>query len=204
MNISDERKAQMHTLEGVAAAFIIIAAAFYATQSIAITPTSSSTASKQAQAELQEVGNDVLVQAEANGNLKEALLDWKDPRNAFNNTSGGSKYYKGRPPSNGFGETLDAVFDSRGIAYNIDLHYSRPNTTGTSTGQQNYLENGDPTDNAVVASETVILRDQDKIKSGETLNQSDTYPIEGYSNSSDEYRPSYYNVVEVRMTLWRK
>jgi hypothetical protein len=204
MNLSDKRKAQMHTLEGITAAFIIIAAAFYATQSIAITPTSSSTASKQAQAELEQVGNDALSQAQANGNLKDALLDWKESQNAFNGTSGGAKYYRGTPPANGFGETVEGVFDSRGIAYNIDLHFPRPNTTGTSPGEQKYLENGDPTDNAVVASETVVLRDHDRVKTGETLNESDTYPIDGYSKSSDEYRRSYYNVVEVRMTLWRK
>lgn len=203
MRISDRRKAQMHTLEGIAAAFIIIAAAFYATQSIAITPTSSSTASKQAQAELQVVGNDVLTQAKSNGNLKEALLDWRETQNRFEGAD--ARNYQGNPPPNEFGDTLNGTFDSRGIAYNIELHHSVPNSTDvTSSSSTTYLENGEPTDNAVIASETVILRDDDTIESGETLNESGTYPIDGYSKSSDEYRDTYYNIVEVRMTVWRK
>jgi hypothetical protein len=182
MKISDRRKAQMHTLEGIAAAFIIIAAAFYATQSIAITPTSSSTASKQAQAELQEVSADILTQSKSNGNLREALLDWEETQNRF--TGAEVRNYQGNPPPNGFGDTLNGTLDRRGIAYNIELHYSVPNSTdATASSSVTYLENGEPTDNAVVASETVVLRDDDKINSGETPNESDTYPIEGYSKS---------------------
>lgn len=216
MEVSDKRRAQMHTLEGLAAAMIIIIAAFHATQAVAITPTSSSTASKAAEAELKQVGDDVLAQAHSNGDLKRAILQWDETRNQFHGAD--SRFYTGHPPDNEFGETLERVFDDRGIAYNIDLHYMPVNDVAnvSSTHSTTYMRNGDPTDNSVVVSQKLVLRDEDVLYDSDgdatdtALVDEDgernvgTYPINGFTRDpGSEYRDSMYNVVEVRMVIWR-
>lgn len=202
--------AQMHTLEGFTAAMIVVIATFYVTGAVGITPTSSSTASKSAEAELQQVANDVLAQAHANGNLKIAVLAWNDDQNRFNGSE--SVYFQGSVPPNAFGETLESVFNERGVAYNVNLYHNLPNSTSVG-GPDRYIYNGDPTDNAVVASQKVVLRHGDELEADGTtwaLTDSDdnrsvsTYPIEGFTNDTDEYRDSMYNVVEVRVILWRQ
>lgn len=204
----------MHTLEGLSAAMIVIIAAFYASQAIAIAPTSSSSASKAAEGELQQVGEDVLAQAYSNGDLKKALLYWNDDQNRFKD-AGNARYYTGNPPTNtSFGQALNRTFDERGVAYNIDLHYlpvnerlynDSNNATIENTPNTRYLVNGEPTDNAVVASQKIVLRHEYTLNDSSTmLNQTSTYPISGFINETNtEYREHMYNVVEVRMILWR-
>lgn len=204
-------EAQMHTLEGLTAAMIVIIATFYVTGAAGITPTSSSTASKSSEAELQQVAEDVLAQAHANGHLKTAVLAWKDNENRFNGSD--SVYYQGSTPDNPFGETLESVFNERAVAYNVNLYYNLPNSTSVG-GPDRYIYNGDPTDNAVSASQTIVLRHDDVLMEGEPSSQPltdgndnssvSTYPIDGFTNDTDEYRDSMYNVVEVRVILWRQ
>lgn len=208
---------QMHTLEGLSAAMILIIAAFYASQAIAIAPTSSSTASKAAEAELQRLGEDVLAQAYSNGDLREALLYWNDSKNKFKDAEN-ARYYTGNVTDDiAFGQTLNSTFDERGIAYNIEIHYlpvterlynDSNNATIENTPNTRYLVNGEPTDNAVVASQKIVLRHEDLVDGGPmTLNETSTYPISGFVNETAPtttlYREHMYNVVEVRMIIWR-
>lgn len=206
MKDTGSSRAQMHTLEGITAAVIVVMAAFVMVQSLAITPTSDSTASKAVESEMQQLGNDVLAQAQANGDLKEAVLDWDDQANRWRGA--GLTNFRGEPPDNDFGDSLSYLFDDRNIAYNLRVTHPRPNQTDTST--RTVVDNGDPTDNTVVASQKVVLRHEDNLTDDTPLtNASDysdtsTYPIRGYTQDSGEYRPGVYNVVEVRLIIWRK
>lgn len=206
MKCSGSRTAQMHTLEGITAATIVLMSVFFMTQALAITPSSSSTASKAAEAEMQQLGDDVLAQAHANGTLKTAVLDWNDGQNKWEGAS--VTNFRGKPPNNEFGDSLKMLFDERAIAYNIEVHYPIPNSSRTSSAP--LVTNGEPTDNAVLASQKVVLRHENSLTDGTDLTDSNdnrstsTYPVVGYTNHSGEYRPGLYNVVEVRMTIWRK
>lgn len=197
---TDQKKirAQMHTLEGVAAALLVIVASFYATQSITITPTSSSTASKEAESQIRQTAEDVLAQAWANGDLKDAVLNWSTTQNQFRGT-GASVYYRGKAPPGDFGDSLKSLFGDEGVAYNIDLRYKQSesgNATGTAT--QIYLDNGEPTDNAVTARQFVVLHEDDVLGDGTVVNGSN-YPVDNIGRNK-----GLYNVVEVRLTVWRK
>lgn len=191
----EKLRAQMHTLEGVAAALLVIMASFYATQSITITPTSSSTASKEAESQIRQTAEDLLAQAWANGDLKDAVLNWSTTGNEFNGT-GTSVYYRGEEPPGDFGESLDALFGDEGVAYNIDLRYKQFNNTGVNT--QTFLDNGEPTDNAVTARQMVVIHEDDVLGDGTEVNGSN-YPVDNIGRNK-----GLYNVVEVRLTVWRK
>lgn len=213
-------KAQIHTIEGFTAAFLIVFTLLFAIQAIGITPTSSSTASQQVEQQNYKLADDVLSQSKASGELKGSLLYWNNstsnPR--FGEAVEGRGHYSGRlsntvpdttEDTEKFNETLQ-ILHKRGLAHNVYLVCD----DGT---RHEYIYNGQPSQHASTASVTLTLHDQDEV----VVNDSDPGTKVSFLNSSgisaqypcpkmdySEYpgpndNSDLYNVVEVRIVIWR-
>ncbi|MDZ7687357.1 MAG: hypothetical protein U5J64_01315 [Halobacteriales archaeon] len=189
-----EDRAQVNTLEGFAAAFVIIFAVFFGLQAVA--STSPGTLSQEVQTYDQKITNDVLVQSkvveagETQSELKTALLNWTTSGDGFNGSADGEVYYDGSSPvPGGFGETLN-ILEERDIAYSIDLVCDGK--------RQPFVRQGDGGENPVSSSVTVILNDDDRLEDGTRLENAPGYPCKDVGEDSN-----LYNVVEVRITAWR-
>lgn len=185
-------RGQVHTIEGFFAGMLIILATLYAVEAVGITSTSASTASPEIESELSRTADSILTQANSNGNLKETVLRWNSSDGEFYG-AGEEFYYKGVAPPGDFGETLEWTLASQGIAYNIDLAYE--STDGEITTVP-LVDNGQPSDNAVVARELVVLYSTDRLWDGRRIDRSN-HPVADLSGSG------LYNVVEVRLVVWR-
>lgn len=194
----------MYTLEGFAAAFIIVLALIFSLQSIGITPTSSSTASQAIELHNYRMTDDILSQSKANGELKAALLYWNGTRGAFGESIEVRGYYAGRlgntvpdatqndAGTGNLNETLQSLH-RRGITHNIHLFCD---------GQRHrFLYNGQPSENAVTTSVTLQMYDQDNV----TLTNGTTRKLSEVDYLCDDANEEtdLYNVVEVRITAWR-
>lgn len=215
-------RGQVHTIEGFTAGFIILVAALYGVQAVAITPTSSSTASQEVELNQYKLADDVISTSNSNGELKEALLNWSASDNhtvedgEFRGSLAETNYYGGTaegpfmfgaPIPGDFGETLNQTFTQRGLVYNVEIECARD-----SGGSQTYIDNGDPSLHSVTASTRVALHEHDTVYDNESDNvtlaeveTADDTEMEFYcdrmgSNGDDT---SLYNVVEVRLTIWR-
>lgn len=195
-------RAQLHTLEGLTASIIIVLAIVYVFNSFAVVPNASSATSENAESQMQSLANDVLTQANSNGNLKEAILNWSD--RSFNETNS-TYYYNGRNPPGEFGDTLGKVLRDEGYSYNIVLVYGTPDGTES---ELTMVRHGTPSNNAVSAGTQVTLNNEDILHgNGPELENSSahTYPIKDTAQNmvggQDLIR--LYNVVQVRITLWR-
>jgi len=203
---SRDKEGQVYTLEGFAAAFIIVLALIFSLQAIGITPTSSSTASQAIELHNYRMVDDTLSQSEANGELKGALLYWNETRGEFGESLEVRGHYSGRlgntVPNNdstendagtgNLNETLQSLH-RRGIAHNIIL--------SCDGGTERFVYNGQPSENAVTASVTVQLYDQDNVTltgGGEEKLSEIDYVCDDVHEDSD-----LYNVVEVKIIAWR-
>ena len=189
-------KGQVHTLEGFTAAFIVIFALLYGIQAIAITPTSSSTASQEVELYNHKIAGDVLDMSEANGDLKDAVLNWQNSTVGFNGSGESIQYYSGISASNSvpgdFGETLSAL-DKRGLVYNVDI-LCDGNTVP-------FINNGEESLHTVTASTTLQLQDYNEMANGDELEDGDY--LAGNCGNVDE-DSNLYNIIEVEMTVWRQ
>jgi hypothetical protein len=196
-------RAQAHTLESIIASLLLLTSIVFALQMTAVTPLSASTSSQHIENQQQGSAEGVLSQAAANGSLRRAVLYWNSSNNEYHDTSD-ERYYTSNPPPNAFGELLSEAFGSRGIAYNVRVHWRKP---GGADGSQLMVYQGAPSDNAVATSRTIVLSD-----GAQVLNS--TMEADGVVNSSSFYMPdgadrdgssdsAVYNVVEVEVIVWR-
>jgi len=190
--------AQIHTLESFAAVFIIVLSMLFAVQSVAITPTSSSTASQEVELQNYKTADDVLAQANANGTLREAVLDWNQS-DGFDGSSGDSRHVRGGNPDNRFGEELGAVFEERGLAYNVVLRCSEEN--GTKTVR--YVRQGTPSKHASTARQTVVLYDEDELNGSTELEEEGASQYRSRVCPDISEETALHNVMEVEVTVWR-
>lgn len=186
---------QVHTLEGFTAGFLVLFAILFSLQAIAITPTSSSTASQEVELHNYEMVDDVLSQSKATGELRDAVLNWQNTSVGFKNSTKGLDYYAGRGSVDRMGEFGDTlqILDERGIAYNVYIRCD---------GRRiDFVKNGQESLHAVSATVTMNLYDDEETAGGVRLENAD-YLGEGacgdVSPNSD-----LYNVVEVKITAWR-
>ena len=191
-------KAQMHTLEGVAAATIMLLVIVYAIDATSMTPLTSSTANVHVETELQVIGQDILgaldyAEPGYNSKLKNDVLTWNGSEYTWNGNSYSEKFNA----SNILDNNLTKIFNNnatligQGIAHNVELTFLANN--GTTYITQRMIYNGDPSENAVVISRKIALHDGDinKLK----------YP----NNPINDIDPStnLYNIVDVKLILWR-
>jgi hypothetical protein len=186
-------KGQIHTLEGFAAAFVIIFALIFGLQ--AVVSTSPGGLNQEVTTYDEKITNDVLLQSRAMENgtseLKTALLNWTR-EDGFNGSVEDGIFYAGekKPVPGEFGETLE-ILDNRSIAYSIDV---------VCDGDRHpFVRNGDGGENPVTSTVTVTLNDDDRLSDGTRLSDAPSYPCENV----DDGESNLYNVVEVRMVAWR-
>lgn len=193
---------QAHAIESLAASILILSTIVFAIQATAITPLTVSTSNQHIETQQQRMASGVLENAKYTENpgstsaLKEAVLFWNTSNQQFYNAS--SEGYLGTYPNNEFGDLLNGTFGDRRIATNIYLTYERPGV-GSSTKQMLYM--GEPSNNAVTATTNIVIYDDDALTApGESGTVNET---NGYFASNVNPSSNVYNVVEVRIVVWR-
>jgi len=188
-----EDRGQLHTLEGFAASVIIVLGLVFASQAVAVTSTSTTTSSEDIEAQYDRLAQDLLTQARSNGELKGTLLNWDPDERRFVG-SDDLYYYQGSSPPGEFGRTLDRVVLGNELAYNLQAEYK----SGGSTLTIPIVDNGEPSANSVATEEVVVLDENDELSDGTRLSNAEGYPMENMENEA------IYNVVSVRLTVWRR
>ncbi|CAG1002609.1 hypothetical protein METP3_03452 [Methanosarcinales archaeon] len=191
-----DEKGQMHTLEGVAAATIMLLVIVYAIDATSMTPLTSSTANVHVETELQVLGQDILgaldyAEPGYNSKLKNDVLEWNGKQYIWN----GTKYMeKGNAVdqsnlNNNLTNYLNSTLISQGIAHSVELTYLTAN--GNTLFTQNMIYNGNPSDNAMIVSRKIVLHNSDNPNKDNSL-------LIDIDPSTD-----FYNIVDVKLILWR-
>lgn len=194
-------KAQMHTLEGVAAATIMLLVIVYAIDATSMTPLTSSTANVHVETELQVLGQDILgsldyAEPGYNSKLKNDVLGWNGKEYTWNGTmylENGNASFSQNNLTNNLTNILNATLITQGIAYNVEITFLVINADNTtSPTSQRMIYNGDPSENAVIVSRKIVLHDGD-------------IDINNTNNPINDIDPStnLYNIVDVKLILWR-
>ena len=187
-------KAQLHTLEGVAAATIMLIIIIYVMDATSITPLTSSTASVHVETDLLAIGQDILnvldyAETGYNSKLKHDIIQWDGNEYVWNGTSYVEEGNTQNLLANNLTQLMSTILVGEGIAHNVDITYLVNN--GTSYGSKRMIYNGDASNNAVIVSRKIVLHDCD-------LNSTQyTGPI------SDIDSTNLYNIVDIKLTLWR-
>jgi hypothetical protein len=176
---------QMYTLEGAATAIMMIFLIVFVVQASPLTPLTSSASHQTVESQIETSGKDLLIvldhvpEGETYSPLKEALIDWTGVE-----FDGQSSTY---PDSvNDLTSVLNRALLADGTAYNLVVAYIDENEKWNTRAM---LWNGRPSDNAVLVTRKVVIHDEDAISSSF---------IPDLSNNS-----SLYNILDVRLTLWR-
>lgn len=193
-------RGQIHTLEAVIAALLIVGALLFASQATAVTPLSASTSNQHIENQQRTVAGDLLDHAARDGSLTAALTFWEtseEPAHfAYADLERGTysdiSELEGHPLEDGL---IDA-FGAGVYAYNLEAVYMTEDKDFDSIA---IIVMGSPSDNAVTASRTVTLFEGDEMYDGTDLNN---------DNGKEFWAPNVadgaiYNVVEVRLTVWR-
>lgn len=183
--ILKDNTGQMYTLEGAATAIMIVFLVVFIVQASPLTPLTSSASHQQVESQIETSGSDLLIvldyvpEGETYSPLKKALVDWTGVE-----FDGQSSTY----PNSVY--DLTSVFNRAllddGTAYNLVVAYQNDNKKWDSRAM---LWNGRPSDNAVLVSRKVVIHDEDAISASF---------IPDLSPNS-----SFYNILDVRLTLWR-
>ncbi len=192
-------RAQAHTLEGVAAALVVVMSVVFALQMTAVTPLTASTASQHIENQERAAAQGVLSVAARNGSLDAQLRSWNESARSFHDTSTQGYYASGGPPT-AFGALLNDTFLSRGVAFNVNVHYLRP---GGARATRELVHLGEPSDNAVSASRVVTLYDDDRLVAANGTRTSRTLANASYFADDRDAASHVYAVVEVEVVVWR-
>jgi len=193
-------RAQAHTLEAVIASLLMLSSVIFALQMTAVTPLSASTSSQHIENQQQSIGEGVLASAAEEGALKPAILAWNESSNSYHSGDDQQPYHDTSPP-NRFGELLERSYNEQGIAYNV---YFRYQDDDGETERLEYVSSGVPSDNAVRATHTVTLVDDDHLYDADgsrnrtTLGSGTNHRIEETASGSN-----LYNTVRVEVVAWR-
>lgn len=193
-----DHSAQMHTLEALMASMIMIGVIVFAVEATSLTPLTSSTANAHIEAQLQTMAQDMLNALSYSGHshdsdLKNDVKNWDGKEYVWNGTA-----YESRDTSNtslsnsSLADMFTFVAIPRGMAHNV--HFTWIDENGL-TESRAYIYNGDPSDNAVIVSKKVYISNYDVGNSSSFLVNTG---IPDADNSS-----YFYNIVNVKMTLWR-
>lgn len=191
----DER-GQSYALEGVIAGAVVLAAVAVALQSAAITPQSTTATNERIEVVERTIADTTLDHAARDGSLRDAVLYWSTDKRQFVDAS--PEGYLPGPPSNQFGDLLDRTFYDRRVAVNVYVYFT--DETG-GTNRERMVYQGTPSDDAVSAGRTIVLFDDDHLvgpDSGTTLAGTNKF----YAPDAAADSP-VYNVVEVRLVVWR-
>jgi len=193
-------RGQAHTLEAVIASLMLLSSLVFALQMTAVTPLSASTSSQHIENQQAATGKGVLTAAAEAGALKPAVLFWNNSTRQFHGVTGQENFYTSGPPDNRFGEMLSRSFDQRGIAYNVYLDFV---SQSGDIVPRRYVYNGVPTDNAVTATYTVTLYDDDPLYDADETANETRLGDPGSTYLIPDTGRNHYNTVRVEVIAWR-
>lgn len=194
-------RAQAHTLEAFVAALLLVTGLVFASQATAVTPLSESTSNQHIENQQRALADDLLSATAETGALREAVVHWNETT-GFVGTPEDRTYYTqtptnaSHPLSSEFG-----VFDGNHLAYNVDLLFEDDEGR---TDSIRMVEMGSPSDNAVVATRSVVLYDATELSAGPAEGTALADLEEGAFYAEDvDPGSQVYTVVEVRIVVWR-
>ena len=201
-------RGQAHTLEAIMAAALLLGSLVFALQVTAVTPLSASTSSQHIENQEAATAAGVLATAVADGSLERNLLACSPSGDGptFVGTTR-REYYVSAPLASGnytaFGEKLHQAFGSRSIAYNVYLSYDG------ADGREEFVYQGSPSDNAVTATRTVVLRDGDRRTEWNTgedrlVATGDELGTGSSCFGSPNADTTVHKVIEVTIVVWRQ
>jgi hypothetical protein len=203
-------RGQAFSLEGVIASLILLSAILFALQSLIVTPTTSGTVDPDVRSALGQQANDILVTTAENETfgLSDLIRYWDQSDRTFYNATNARVGYGDSGPPKAFGTMLSETFDERSRLYNVEMRYLAQNTTETMSRTPIVFRSA-PSENAIVATYTVTLYDNQTLTSPTASNveliELDTDPNDGndgYYPIPDAIDGPVYNVVEVRVIVW--
>ncbi|PCR90890.1 DUF7288 family protein [Natrinema ejinorense] len=198
-NSSDTDRGQAYTLEGLIGAMIVLMAVLFALQSAVIMSSTGGEGDQSVQEQVQQEVQDSLIVANQEGNLSELVRNW-NAEGEFENASqpiNGTNTYTVSEFENEskLGRILNQRFQDP--KYNVELH-------PVNSSKRHLVYQASPPPSASIASYTVTLYDNQTVTSASVSKElhatdSDTRII------PREYQDetSLYNVVEVRVIVWR-
>lgn len=194
-------RGQALSIEGLVAAVILLGSVGFALQATIVTPLSSSTSNQHVENQLDSLVDGTLRAETQDGELRAAVLYWNPETAGFYGTTQGVSRYRGVSEIPGeLALGFEQVLFSREIAYSIRLHYQ----TESGRETQQLLDQGSPTDNAVSGSQTVVLRDSDRLR---TVDGSVGMRLrdvgDGFYAPDISPATGVYNVIEVEVIAWR-
>ncbi len=180
---TNDENGQAYSLEGIASAILLISAVLLAINATAITPLTASTSNQQIEEQNRILAEDMLDSTSENNEIHDYLEDYDGETETTVNDWRDSNIQ--------FKQTMYNSFDvDNNIAYNIYITYETQ--TGEMVTEQT-VDQGEPSDHAAMASRNVVIHDY------MIEDEDDTY-IDSIDNNDDQ---SVYNVVEVKIELWR-
>ncbi|WP_459193392.1 DUF7288 family protein [Halosimplex sp. J119] len=206
-----DTRGQAFTLEGLAAAFILLGALFLAISSVVVTPTSSGNVDQSTRTDLRQQADDVLLMTSRadSQDLSSLVRYWSQSQRTFDGAANPRIGYGSDELPGSFGVMLNETFTQRSNFFNVEVAYRPRNlSTGTQTIPMAYR--GEPSDDAVTASYTVTLYDNQTLTATNASQNVELWQYDtNATNSKDGYYPipnavdgPIYNVVEVRLTVW--
>ena len=181
------------------AALLVVSGVLFALGATAVTPLSASTSNQHIQNQQLSTANDLLATSAASGTLLEAAVFWNTSTRGFEGSPDSGYYPAGGPPTS-FGRALNATFRDQRIAFNVYVVY----WTDTSRKEVPMTYMGSPSDNAVRASRTVTLYNDTELSAPDESGN-----VSQAGANGNFYAPDIapgnelYNVLEVRITVWR-
>lgn len=193
--IKNDVTAQLHTLEALMALVIITGIIVFAVQATSLTPLTSSTANAHIEAQLQTLGQDMMAVLDhsshgQDSSLKEDILSWDGEGYTWNSTAYAAE--NNSLTGSATADILETVIVSRGIAHNVE--FAMINEAGTVITLP-YIYNGEPSDNAIIISRRVLLSNSDIVNQSQFRSTTRIWDVD---ESTD-----FYNLIDVKMTLWR-
>lgn len=190
-------RGQSITLEAVTGSVLLLTAVLFTLQATALTPLTSSTANQQIEEQNRALADDLLDVEAENGTLTTLVLDYNTTTESYNDVNPKLDSWPDEPPG-AFGNALSRTFGTQNVAYNIYVTYQ---DRSGSTQEEELVFQGQPSDNAVSASKTVVLYDDMEITdegNSQTLSEDPDFFI------ADQRRNHpVYAVVEVRLVVWK-
>jgi hypothetical protein len=197
-----DEKAQLHTLEGVAASVIMLMVIIYAIDATSMTPLTASTSSVHVESELQTLGQDIfntLDYAEPGyrSDLKYDIMNWTGQDYIWNGTLYKENGNISSPNnfSNNLTRLLKDTLVNRGIAHKVEVVYLiNSNNITVPSPSNNLIYAGSPSYNAVIVSRKIVLQDTDNLSDGNPLKS---------INADIDLSSNLRNIVEIKLVMWR-
>ncbi len=189
-------RGQIYTLEAVIAAVLLVSSLVFALQVTAVTPLSASTSNQHIENQQRASAAGVLTAAEEAGVLKDAVLFWNDSAAEYHDAER-LTYYTNDYPPNEFGNITERAFAGRGLAVNVLVY------PGDGADATRLVYRGEPSDNAVSASRSVTIYDDDELTAPGTSTTAGGASSFDDAVREDSRGTGVYNVVRVEVTVWR-